>query len=176
MKSRKLFKNLLLITFLFFTFNACGYKSTTSYAKQEISGKVYVDLEINLEDPKNAVLIKDALNELLINKLEKKIVYEKSQADTIMNIKLNSLSLSELSFGDDGYAKLYKSIVSLTVTYNKKDGKQKSITLTGRYDFSIDEGEIISDLKRFEAIKSASERALDELVSKLAVESFRDDE
>ena len=62
----------LVLALLFFS--ACGYKPSSSYAKQEINGTVFVDLEVNIEDPKNSVLIKDALTEQLVYKLGSKLV------------------------------------------------------------------------------------------------------
>ena len=93
-----------------------------------------------------------------------------------MDITLNSLSLSELSYGDDGYIKLYKAIVNISVKYRNKEGIKRNLTVTGRYDFSIDNDATISDTKRFEAVKSASNKALDELISKIAVQTFEQNE
>lgn len=165
---------LLLMTA--FVLTGCGYKPSSYYAKQEIGERVYVDLKVNIEDPKNSVLIKDALNELLVNKLDSKLVFKESQADTIMFIELNSVSLSELSYGEDGYAKLYKAIVNISVEYKSQNQSTRNLTVSGRYDFSIDDGSsTISETKRFEAIKNASSKALDELISKVAIQTFRTD-
>ncbi len=180
MKNLKKIKNIgllfLTLGFSFFILTGCGYKPSSHYAKKEINGKVYVYLVVNIEDPKNSVLIKDALNELLVNKLDAHLVYKESQADTVMNIKLDSVSLSELSYGDDGYAKLYAANVNISVDYKKRAEASRSLSVTGRYDFSIDDGATISETKRFEAVRSASNKALDELISKIAVLTFKSNE
>ena len=164
----------IVTTLLIFGVTGCGYKPASYYAKQEINGKVYVNLVVNLDDPKNSVLIKDAMNELLVNKLDSKLVYKESEADTIMNVKLNSVGLSEQSYGDDGYVKLYKAIVNISVDYQQQGKPRRSLSVSGRYDFSIDDGtSTISEAKRFEAIRSASNKALDEVISKLAVQNFK---
>lgn len=173
MQNRRLNALIIGAFMALFILTGCGYKPTSYYAKQEINGKVYVNLEVNLNDPKNSVLIKDALNELLVNKLDSKLVYTPDEADTVMNVKLNSVGLSELSYGEDGYVKLYKASVNISVKYKTQDQPQRSLGVSGRYDFSIDEGSTISDTKRFEAIKSASNKALDELISKIAVQTFK---
>lgn len=164
---------LFSIVLTMLAFSGCGYKPASYYAKKEINGNVYVNLIVNLSDPKNSVLIKDALNELLVNKLDSRLVYKESEANTVMNIKLNSVSLSELSYGDDGYVKLYKAIVNIAVDYKKENEVRRNLTVSGRYDFSIDDGATISETKRFEAIKSASSKALDEVISKIAVQTFK---
>lgn len=167
--------NVLLIAFILSAFfTGCGYRPASHYAKKEIAGKIYVNLEVNLSDPKNSVLIKDALNELLVNKLNAKLVHTEEEADTLMNISLGSVGLSEQSYGDDGYAKLYRAGVSIAVDYQKKGKSKQSLSVSGYYDFSIDDGSsTISETKRFEAIKTASSKALDEVISKLAVQTFK---
>ncbi len=157
-------------------FTGCGYKPSVYYAKKEITGSVYVDLDVNIEDPKNSVLVKDAMNELLVHKLGSKLVYNEKLADTRMFVKLNSVSLSELSYNEDGYIKLYKASVSINVRYINSLKKSNSFSVSGTYDFSIDDGGTISDTKRFEAIKSAANKALDEVLSKIAIQTFKKDE
>ena len=78
MRNSSIFRNIFLTFFTFalclVVMTGCGYKPSSYYAKKEISGKVYVDLHVNLEDPKNSVLIKDAMNKLLITRLGSKLV------------------------------------------------------------------------------------------------------
>ncbi len=157
---------------LIFSITACGYKPSSHYAKEQLNGKIFVNLIIDLEDPRNAVLIKDAMNELIVHRLDSKIVYDRKLADTIMNVKLNSVSMQVLQDDEQGYNKLYKAVVSVLVDYNNAKGKN-SFTVSGDYDFSIDNGTTITDTKRFEAIKNAASEALEEIISKLAVNSLK---
>ena len=80
--------------------------------------------------------------------------------------------MQELQYDREGYNKLYRALVSVDIQYKKVDGKVKNISLDGEHNFSIDDGTTISDTKRFEAIRSAAEDALDEFLSKVAVQSF----
>ncbi len=163
---------LLFLFSLFFVLTACGYKPSTHYAKEELKGKIFVNLLIDLEDPRNAVLIKDAMNEIIVHRLNSKIVYDRKLADTVMDLKLNSVSMSVLQDDDQGYNKLYKAKVNVEVKYNNKE-VIKSFNVSGDYDFSIDAGTTISDTRRFEAIRSAASEALEEVISKIAVNSFK---
>ena len=163
---------LLFLFSLFFILTACGYKPSTHYAKEELKGKIFVSLIIDLEDPRNAVLIKDAMNEIIVHRLDSKIVYNRELADTIMELKLKSVSMSVLQDDDQGYNKLYKATVMIQVAYNNQE-VIKSFTVSGDYDFSIDAGTTISDTRRFEAIRSAASEALEEVISKIAVNSFK---
>lgn len=166
-------RNVLLLILAMFIFIGCGYKPSSYYAKKELGNTVYVNLTVNIEDPKNSVLIKDAMNEVMVYKLGQRLVYKRNQADTVLNLKLNSVSLNELSFNEDGYTKLYKANVSISVNYLNSEKIKRSFNVSGTYDFSIDDGAVISDTKRFEAIKNASDKALDEVISKMAVQTFK---
>ena len=101
-------KSIVLAVLIGLVFVACGYKPGSYYAKKEIQGNVFVDLKVNIEDPKNSVLIKDAMNELLVHKLDAKLVNKKELADTIVVVRLNSTSFATLQYDSDGYSKLYK--------------------------------------------------------------------
>lgn len=170
-------KKMLFVIFtstLILSITACGYKPSSYYAKKEMEGKVFVKINVSLEDPKNSVLVKDAITKLLIQKLDSKLVDDQSDADVIMNISINSVSLQTLQYDSLGYNKLYKAVVVLKINYFRKDEKiRKSFTVDGEHDFSVDDGAIITETKRFDAISIASNRALDEVLSKIAVSSFR---
>ena len=169
-------------TLLFFVFtisiaffiNACGYKPSTYYAKKEMEGNVFIKLDVSLEDPRNSVLVKDAVNKILLQKLDSKIVNDRNRADVIMNLGINKVKISTLQYDKEGYNKLYKAEVVIKVDYFRKDdGIKKSFTVDGEYDFSIDIGTTLTDSNRFDAISNASTKAVDEILSKIAVASFK---
>jgi len=173
-KHKKILLILFTIHFSLFTLVGCGYKPTSHYSKEQIKGDVFVEVVINLEDPKNSVLVKDALNEIVVSKFDRKLVYDKDSADTVLIIELESVNTDELQKDKDGYVNLYRTNVNISIKYSGPGGKGK-IEVEGSYDFSVDDGSTISDVKRFEAIKIAANKALEEVVSKFAIESFRKD-
>ena len=170
-----LFKNfLIVITLMVFTVG-CSYKPTTHYAKKEISGNVYVKLLVNLKDPKNSVLIKDALNDLITQRLDANLVNDPKLADTMVEVKLNNANFTVLQYDNLGYNKVFQTTVSIGVSYkNVKDNITKSLSVSGEDTFSIEDGTVISDTKRYESIKTASDDALRNVISKLAVQSFKE--
>lgn len=175
MKSMNIKKVLFVLFTSFlasFFLSACGYKPAKYYAKQEIQGKVFVKLFVDLKDPRNAVLVKDSVNQVLIQKLSSKLVYDERLANTVMKVKIASVDMKELQYDKDGYNKLYKAVVKLHIEYAKKNEKAKKIVLEGEHNFSIDDGTTITDTKRFDAIENATKDALDEFLSKIALQSF----
>ena len=121
-------KKVLFALFTFtvsFSILGCGYKPATYYAKEEISGKVFLKVTIDLEDPQNSVLIKDEINKLLIQKLDADLVDKESLADTVMNVVVNSVSMQSLQYDKSGYNKLYRAVVVINVSYFKKSDTAK---------------------------------------------------
>ncbi|WP_152058061.1 LPS assembly lipoprotein LptE [Aliarcobacter butzleri] len=170
-------KKVLLTIFsvsLAFLFVACGYKPSTYYAKKEMEGNVYVKLDVSLVDPRNSVLVKDAVTKILIQKLDSNLVDKEKDADVVMNLGISSVNLSALQYDAKGYNKLYKAQVFIRVDYYRKEnGIKKSFTVDGEYDFAVDIGGTITDANRYDAITKASDQAISEVVSRIAVQSFK---
>ena len=177
MENMHILKKLLFVIFTFaisFSIVACGYKPSSYYAKQEMEGNVFVKLNVSLEDPKNSVLVKDAVNKILIQKLDSRLVNHEKNADVIMNLGISSVRISTLQYDREGYNKLYKATVHVKVDYFRKDNEvKKSFTVDGEHDFSVDDGSTITETKRYDAITNASTKAVEEILSRIAVSSFR---
>lgn len=172
------FNVLSVFTFIliFSIFTGCGYKPTSHYAKHEISGHVFVKLNVDIDNATNSVLVKDAVNEMVVNQFGASLTNNKNIADTIINVSLGSVSFATLQDDNQGYAKLYRTTVSISLNYlhkgEEKDTK-KSISVSGTYDYSVDSDSLITDAKKQESVKVAAQKALSEIFSKIAVQSFK---
>ncbi len=146
--------------------------------KEVLGERIHVDVTISRKDPKNSVLIKDAVNESVITRLGGKLS-PKETADTKLFVKIGSTSFSAILYNKNGYVTSYKAKVTLSIKYITKNGKNESFSTTGEYDFPIAENadgttnSVISDSKRFEAIKLASLDALNEFVSRIAIKGMK---
>ena len=165
---KQLFLGLLIIAFI----SGCGYKPSSYYAKQALGNKIYAEVTISRQDPRNSVLIKDAVNEAIVSRFSGKLV-SKEQADSVLHVKIQSISFSPTVYDTYGYVIAYKTTVVLAMTYENDAKKVEKLTATGEYDFSITANSVISDTNRFEAIRYASSDALDEFVSKIAIKGLR---
>lgn len=100
-------------------------------------------------------------------------------ADSELFVSIGSTSFSPILYNSRGYVTSYKAKVSLSIKYIIKDGKSESFSTSGEYDFPIAENvdgttnSVISDSKRFEAIKLASLDALNEFVSKISIKGMK---
>jgi hypothetical protein len=163
-----------LVVLLFLIFTGCGYKPTSYYAKKEISGDVFVKLNISIDNSIHSVLIKDAINEMVVNQFGASLTNNRQKANTIINVSLNGVSFKSLQDDNQGYASLYKTSVNIALTYLNTDTNiANSFTLSGSYDYSVDTDSLITDTKKQESIKIATQKALGEIFSKIAVQSLK---
>lgn len=165
---KQLFLGLVVLLWL----GGCGYKPSSYYAKEALGDTIYTEVSISRQDPRNSVLINDAINEAIVSRFGAKLS-TKERADTILKVRIDSLSFSPTIYDKYGYVNAYKTSVVLSFTYEAKDKKVEKLTASGEYDFFIATNSIISDTNRYEAIKAASSEALDEFISKIAIKGLR---
>jgi len=148
-------------------FSGCGYKPLTKYTKNVFTDRVYVDVDVYLRDPENAVLVKDALNEAVVSRFNSKLV-KKSDATTHLKVKFENVTFNPIQYDSNGYAIFYRAKVTLKISYNSnnKKGQEKVV---GFYDFPIEPNAVISDSKRFESIRFGAQKALDSFVARIAM-------
>ena len=152
--------------------SGCGYKPSSYYAKQALGTKIYAEVTISRQDPRNSVLVKDAVNEAIVSRFSGKLV-AREQADSILHVKIQSISFSPTVYDTYGYVIAYKTTVVLAIDYEDENKKVEKLTATGEYDFSITANSVISDTSRFDAIRYSASDALDEFVSKIAIKGLR---
>ena len=166
---KQLFLGFLIAAFI----SGCSYKPSSYYAKQALGNKIYAEVTISRQDPKNSVLIKDAVNEAIVSRFSGKLTV-KEQADSVLHVKIQSISFSPTVYDRYGYVIAYKATVILAMDYESNVTKKvEKLTASGEYDFSIEANSVISDTNRFEAIRYAATDALNEFVSKIAIKGLR---
>ena len=161
------------MAFILLVMVGCGYKPSLYYTKKILGDKIYAQVYIDIKDPENSVLIKDAINEAIVSKFKSKIVDKKDIANTLLYVKFKSKSFIPIAYDKDGYVVAYKTKVVLNIAYVDKTGKKDSFDVSGTYDFPIEANSVISDTKRFEAIKFASYKAISEFISKISVKGTK---
>jgi putative lipoprotein len=145
-----------------------------------VGDKIYVDVIISKEEPKNSVWIKDAVKEGMVARLNKDLS-SKESADTSIIISVKDLNYEAIIYDEFGYITSYKAHLSLNYKTKFKDGSVVDIPATGEYDFSVARRQkdvrfadsVLSDTQKYEAIKEASKEAFDEYIASLAVKGYR---
>lgn len=162
----------LLVLFFTLLILGCGYKPSSIYAKKALGERIYADIKIDLREPENTILIKDAINEAIVSRFKAKIT-NSAEASSKIFVKLKEIEFNPIQYDKDGYIVRYRTIAKLQIDYILQSGKKDKIEVDGYYDFLIEPDSIISDTKRFEAIKYASLKALDKFVSKVSIIGYR---
>ncbi len=153
-------------------FTACGYKPSSYYAKGAIEGKVFVDVLIDIENSSNAVYIKDAINQMVLNRFKGSLVFDKKEADSYIIIDLKSISNTAIETDTTGYTRTYRARVNAKVSYKSKNTPFKTISVSDYYDYIVDASSTVTTQKRNEAIRIASEKAISNIFSKIAVNNM----
>lgn len=151
--------------------SGCGYKPTSVISKNIIAEKVYVNVAMSMRDPKNSAALKDAINEAVVSRFKGRLV-SKENAQTLLYIKIKSFKFKPIIYSQDGYVTSYKTLVTLAIDTISKDKKPQKFTSAGEYDFSIEANSVISDTKRYIAIKNASLDALDEYIASIGIQGL----
>lgn len=142
----------------------CGYYPMSYYAKQSLGENIYVEAVVNLADPENSLIAKDALNQAIAQKFHAKLV-AKSDADTIIRTEITSVSVDSIADNDAGFANFYRASVNISFEYTDKKGVARKFSNYGFYDFPVDVISTITDETRFNAIKEASLSAIDKFIA-----------
>lgn len=159
---KKLFLSFTICILLLLS--GCGYKPTSVVSKNIVTKKVYVNVAMSMRDPKNSAALKDAVNEAVVSRFKGRLV-SKENAQTLLYVKIKSFKFQPIIYSQDGYVTSYKTLVTLAIDTISKDKKPQKFTSTGEYDFPIEANSVISDTKRYIAIRNASLDALDEYVA-----------
>ncbi|MDR2100533.1 MAG: LPS assembly lipoprotein LptE [Campylobacteraceae bacterium] len=150
----------------------CGYKPSAQLAKSVIGESVYVYVSMSRIDPQNTVLIKDAIQTAFVDRFGSKITSQ-SEAAAILNVSLAGVDFSPLVYDANGYVISYRTIAKLKIDYALSSGEKGSVITKGEYDFPIEADSIISDTRRFEAIRYASADAIDEFTAIVAIKGLQ---
>ncbi len=160
-------KKIALVFVLFVVFG-CGYKPVSKVAKNVLGEKIYAYVSINIQDPKNSVIIQDAVKDAIVSRFGYKLV-SKKEATSSLYVSIKSVEFVPMIYDENGYVISYKTKVVLHIDSTFKDKQTKSYDTYGEYNFPIQSNSVISDTKRFEAIKYSSLSALDEYIAFIGI-------
>lgn len=156
------------VLFFVFFITACGYVPTSKIADTIFDEKIYVNVELNLQDPKNSIFVADTLREMISSKLGKKLAL-KHEASDVINVRMSNLEFLPLIYDKNGYVIKYKARLNLDFNVVFKNGTSENLSTKGSYNFDITPNSIITDNIRTQAIKNASSEAFDEFISIIAI-------
>jgi len=164
---RKILLSFLVLLFVI----GCGYMPASKQARKVIGDKLFVEVLVSMQDPENAVIIKDAARKAVITRFHSSLVPQ-VEAKTTLWLELSNIGFTPLQYDANGYVIVYRANINIKVT--RRTGEEKKVYHSkGNFDFTIEPNAIITDSQRFDAIKNASLKALDSFVAQVGAEGSR---
>ena len=148
----------------------CGYKATSHYAKHIIGDKISTQVYVSLQDPENAVIIKDAVDRAVITRFKGQL-RDKKESTTHLAITISDIRFKPLKYDSNGYVTAYQTDVFMQVLRTTGDFS-KTYLSRGSYDYGIRANAIISEKARFEAIKNSAQKAIDSFLAQVSSETL----
>jgi len=141
----------------------CGYKPSSQYMRNVFDNDVFVDVTVSHDEPENAVYIKDALHNMVINRFGGRVV-PKAQAKTIITASYDGTYFSPISYDSNGYITRYRAVVRMKFDIKSSKGKfhRKIATVV---EENIGASSTLSSSLRIEAIRVGMARALDQFLA-----------
>ena len=164
-------KIFFILLILFFV--GCGYKPTSEYISKNLGNSIKPVVDINIQNPEDAIFLKDALNEAIVNDYDANI---SNKAISIYRLSVSSTSISAIGFDANGYPILYRASVNLRASVKDKRGVINNYSAHGTYDFSIKSNSILDDNAKHNAIKEAYLQALRIIEFKIAQKEIDDNQ
>lgn len=160
----KAFLSLVLLLAL----SGCGYTPSSKFAREVMGEKISTSIRISAQDPENTVIIKDAVDEAIIEVFHASL-RSRDESDTHLEISISNPTYSPLVYDKDGFIIGYKMRLNLNILRHHS-GVSKSYSLSGTYDFSVSPNAVVTDQERFEAIKFSAAKAIRSFVAKVSAE------
>jgi len=161
----------IVFIFLILFFVGCGYKPTSEYISKNLGNSIKPVVDINIQNPEDALFLRDALNEAIIDDYKAHI---DNKGVSIYKLSVLSTSISAIGYDENGYPILYRASVSLRAAVKDKKGIINNYNANGTYDFSIKSNSILDDNAKHNAIKEAYLQALRIIEFKIAQKEIDD--
>lgn len=154
-----------------FLLAGCGYKPSSKFSREVVGEKISTSVSISSLDPENTVIIKDAVDEAIIQVFRASLV-PKESSDSHLVLSISNPAYRPIQYNEDGYVVGYRMSLSLHVT-KITNGISKNYTTRGTYDFSVLPNAIVTDQERFDAIRQSAAKAIAAFVAQVSAEGTR---
>ena len=151
--------------------SACGYKPSSKYAREVLGKRISTDVVISAQDPENTVVIKDGIDEALVEIFHASLT-TRNFADTHLIISLNPPIYTPIQYNADGFVIAYRATITLGITRESKNIK-KHYSAQGTYDFAVSPNAVLTDQERFDAIKFGSAKAISSFIAQVSAEGSK---
>lgn len=163
---------ILFLVLIATLFSACGYTPSSKFAREVVGEKVSTSVLISAQDPENTVIIKDAIDEAIMEVFHASLT-TRALSDVHLVLSIGKPTYEATQYDSNGFIVGYRASIVLRVT-KQKSGKSTNYAVSGTYDFSISPNAIITDQERFYAIKYSLEKAIRSFIAKVSADGARE--
>lgn len=163
-------KKSFLLLLIGFIIAGCGYRPASYFVKDSLGDSIYVAVDIPIRSPEYAIAITDAVREAVVGRFKADIAKERKTATSVLEIKSAKYSISGIQTDEKGLTVLYRASVTLKAAVSGKKISKKSFSVNGTYDFPAGTDTALSEQKKLDGVKEAATKALDGLMSQLAIQ------
>jgi hypothetical protein len=162
---------LILSLLIVLGFASCGYKPSSKFSREVMGDKISTSIIISAQDPENTVIIKDAVDEAIIEVFHASL-RDRASSDTHLDLSIANPSYTPIVYDNDGFVIGYRMSVSLSIIRHHS-GVSKGYSVTGTYDFTVAPNAVVTDQERFDAIRFSAAKAIRSFVAKVSAEGAR---
>jgi hypothetical protein len=152
-------------------FLSCGYKPSSKFARNIIGETISTNIIISAQDPENTVIIKDAVDEAIIEVFHASL-RDKASSDTHLVLSIVTPTYVPIVYDEHGFVIGYRMNITLHIQ-RYHDGVEKKYHANGTYDFAVEPNAIVTDQERFEAIRFSAAKAIRSFVAQVSAEGAR---
>ncbi len=164
-------RNTILVALVVLLVSACGYRPSAKFSRSVVGEKISTSVIISAQDPENTVIIKDAVDAAVIESFHASLV-SRAYSESHLELSIGEPTYAPVQYDENGYVVGYRTTIILNII-RYHNGLSKKYVARGTYDFSIVANAVITDLQRFQAIKSSSEKAIKAFVAQVSSEGAR---
>ncbi|RDU61562.1 LPS assembly lipoprotein LptE [Helicobacter sp. MIT 14-3879] len=147
-------------------FMGCGYRPMAYYANKALGDKVYVRLQLNLENTEESVQIKDIINEAIASRFHSQLTNE-NDCDTVLEVQVQNIQDNVIATNSQGFATFYRIYIDIKFHFNR-DGRDFVFFNQGYYDYASSLiNPIVTYNNRSSAILEASKQSIDKFISQV---------
>ena len=162
---------LILSLLIILGFASCGYKPSSKFSREVMGDKISTSIIISAQDPENTVIIKDAVDEAIIEIFHASL-RDRASSDTHLTLSIANPSYYPIVYDNDGFVIGYRMSVSLSIM-RLHSGVSKNYSVTGTHDFTVAPNAVVTDQERFDAIRFSAAKAIRSFVAKVSAEGAR---
>ena len=142
---------------------SCSYTPIAKYKQNIIKNKIYTEIDISISEPKNSVLLKDALNDIMFRYFNNSTL-EQNSTFNFIKVTYKSINFRPTSYDKNGYTLSYRAEIELNFKSTINNDKIEK-DINGNYDFFISSDQLLSNDIKYKAIKYSSEDALNKFIN-----------